>query len=55
MVTTTCSRIPRRRKVVVEEAVRLVKRNTRHYAKKQLTYWGRDNSIERQGANHFLW
>ena len=27
------------------EAVRLVKRNTRHYAKKQLTYWGRDKSI----------
>ena len=27
------------------EAVRLVKRNTRHYAKKQLTYWGRDASI----------
>ena len=28
------------------EAVRLIKRNTRHYAKKQLTYWGRDDSIE---------
>ena len=27
------------------EAVRLIKRNTRHYAKKQLTYWGRDASI----------
>lgn len=30
----------------LEEAVRLIKRNTRHYAKKQLTYWGRDDSIE---------
>lgn len=29
----------------LEEAVRLVKRNTRHYAKKQLSYWGRDDSI----------
>ena len=26
------------------EAVRLIKRNTRHYAKKQLTWWGRDAS-----------
>lgn len=33
-------------KYPLEEAVRLIKRNTRHYAKKQLTYWGRDNSIE---------
>lgn len=28
------------------EAVRLIKRNTRHYAKKQLTYWARDPEIE---------
>lgn len=27
------------------EAVRLIKRNTRHYAKKQLTYWARDPEI----------
>lgn len=27
------------------EAVRLIKRNTRHYAKKQLTWWGRDPSV----------
>ena len=27
------------------EAVRLIKRNTRHYAKKQMTYWRRDCSI----------
>ena len=27
------------------EAVRLIKRNTRHYAKKQLTWWGRDPEI----------
>ena len=33
-------------KYPLEEAVRLVKRNSRHYAKKQLTYWGRDDSIE---------
>ena len=33
-------------KYPLEEAVRLIKRNTRHYAKKQLPYWGRDNSIE---------
>ena len=33
-------------KYPLEEAVRLIKRNSRHYAKKQLTYWGRDDSIE---------
>ena len=27
------------------EAIRLIKRNTRHYAKKQLTWWSRDLSI----------
>lgn len=27
------------------EAVRLIKRNSRHYAKKQLTWWARDSSI----------
>ena len=27
------------------EAVRLIKRNTRHYAKKQLTWWARDPSV----------
>ena len=30
----------------LETAVELVKRNSRHYAKKQLTYWGRDKEIE---------
>lgn len=30
----------------LEEAVRLIKRNTRHYAKKQLTYWARDPEID---------
>lgn len=30
----------------LEEAVRLIKRNTRHYARKQLSWWGRDDSIE---------
>ncbi len=29
----------------LSEAVRLIKRNTRHYAKKQLTWWGRDASV----------
>ena len=28
------------------EAIRLIKRNTRHYAKKQLTWWARDPSID---------
>ena len=28
------------------EAVRLIQRNTRHYAKKQLTWWARDPSIQ---------
>ena len=27
------------------EAIRLIKRNTRHYAKKQLTWWARDPSV----------
>lgn len=30
----------------LEEAVRLIKRNSRHYARKQLTWFRRDNSIE---------
>ena len=30
----------------LEEAVRLIKRNSRHYAKKQMTYWRRDSSIK---------
>lgn len=29
----------------LDEAVALIQRNTRHYAKKQLTWWRRDNSI----------
>ena len=29
-----------------DEAVRLIKRNTRHYAKKQMTWWRRDPEIE---------
>ena len=28
------------------EAIRLIQRNTRHYAKKQLTWWKRDNAIK---------
>ena len=29
----------------LDEAVYAIKRNTRHYAKRQMTYWGRDDSI----------
>lgn len=30
----------------LDEAIRLIRRNTRHYAKKQLTWWKRDNAIK---------
>ncbi len=30
----------------LDEAIRLIKRNTRHYAKRQMTYWSRDNDIK---------
>ena len=33
-------------RIPLEEAVRLIQRNTRHYAKKQLTWWRRDPSID---------
>lgn len=33
-------------KISLERGVELIKRNTRRYAKKQLTYWRRDNTIE---------
>ena len=29
----------------LERAVELIQRNTRHYAKRQLSYWGRDKNI----------
>ncbi|MGN0202636.1 MAG: tRNA (adenosine(37)-N6)-dimethylallyltransferase MiaA [Candidatus Cryptobacteroides sp.] len=32
-------------KIPLEEAVRLIQRNTRHYAKRQMTWWRRDPSI----------
>lgn len=32
--------------ITLEKAVELIKRNSRRYAKKQLTYWGRDKEIE---------
>lgn len=32
-------------KTSFDEAVRLIKRNTRHYAKRQMTYWARDKEI----------
>lgn len=31
--------------ISLDEAVRLIQRNTRHYAKKQLTWWKRDSSV----------
>lgn len=33
-------------KIPLEEAVRLIQRNTRHYSKKQLTWWRRDPDIK---------
>jgi len=33
-------------KIPLEEAIRLIQRNTRHYAKKQMTWWRRDGSIK---------
>ena len=30
----------------LDEAIRLIQRNTRHYAKKQMTWWRRDESIK---------
>jgi len=32
-------------KTSLDEAVELIRRNTRHYAKRQLTWWRRDSSI----------
>ncbi len=32
-------------KISLDEAVELIKRNSRRYAKRQLTWWGRDNEI----------
>ncbi len=34
--------------ITLDKAVELIKRNSRRYAKKQLTYWGRDKEIEWQ-------
>lgn len=31
--------------ISLDEAIRLIQRNTRHYAKKQLTWWKRDTSV----------
>ncbi len=33
-------------KYSLDEAIRLIQRNTRHYAKKQLTWWKRDNDVK---------
>ena len=32
-------------RIPLDEAIRLIQRNTRHYAKKQLTWWKRDPSV----------
>ena len=32
-------------KTTLDEAVELIQRNTRHYAKRQMTWWGRDHDI----------
>ena len=32
-------------KIPLEEAIRLIQRNTRHYAKKQMTWWRRDRTV----------
>ena len=32
--------------IPLEEAIRLIQRNTRHYAKKQMTWWRRDQAIK---------
>lgn len=31
--------------ITLDKAVETIKRNTRHYAKRQMTYWGRDDAI----------
>ncbi len=30
----------------LDEAIRLIQRNTRHYARKQITWWKRDRSVK---------
>ena len=34
--------------ISLDRAVELIRRNTRHYAKRQISYWGRDKSIRWQ-------
>ena len=33
-------------KISIAEAIEKIKTNTRHYAKRQMSYWGRDNNID---------
>ena len=33
-------------KITLEESIRLIKRNTRHYAKRQLTWFKKDSSVQ---------
>ena len=39
-------------KTDLDTAVESIKRNTRRYAKRQMSYWGRDNSIKWKVDNH---
>ena len=40
-------------KLTKEEAIELIKRNTRHYAKRQITWWARDKEIKWFNADDF--
>jgi tRNA dimethylallyltransferase len=42
-------------KVTYDEAVRLIKRNTRRYAKRQMTWWARDKEIKWFAAGETKW
>ena len=37
-------------KISREKAIELIKRNTRRYAKRQMTWWGKDKEIRWFGA-----
>jgi tRNA dimethylallyltransferase len=38
-------------KITREKAIELIKRNTRRFAKRQMTWWARDNEIRWFGAD----
>ena len=39
--------------ISIERAIELIKRNTRHYAKRQMTWFNKDNRIEWFNINNF--